>query len=102
MLIRNETPADEAVSHSYSDGVMNPDSSSGSSINWGTANNILGNNGAVIFGLDFPNNKGEYDGQVDHFVLAVGYSNGKYYINDPFFASGKQYSSSSVIKLLRP
>lgn len=88
-------PTVEASHHNYNpDGEMKSDSTSGSSISWATANNILTNGGTVVMGLN-----------IGHFVLAVGYNTntGKYLINDPFPGlSTNGYDKTQVTKLLKP
>lgn len=85
-------PTVEASHHSYdSEGNMYGDSTSGQAISWATANSILAQGGKVVMGLN-----------IGHFVLAVGYINGKYLINDPFPGLASSYDRGQVIKLLRP
>jgi len=87
------SPKAEALNHRYDgEGNMYGDSTSGSAISWATANSMLTRGQPVVMGIN-----------IGHFVLAVGYSNGKYLINDPYPGlSPNGYDKSQVVKLLRP
>jgi len=85
-------PTAEAANHRYdSEGNMYGDSTSGRATDWATANSVLARGGKVVIGLN-----------IGHFVLAVGYSNGKYLINDPYPGLASSYDRSQVTKLLLP
>lgn len=92
------TPPQEAARHSFTgDGYMISDGSSGTSIglDWARVNSILSTpGGEVIFGLHM--------GGYDHYVVAVGMTDGKYLINDPYFQTGYTYNASRVFKALIP
>jgi peptidoglycan hydrolase CwlO-like protein len=90
-MVHGLTPRQEAANHSYTDGMMIGDSTSGRSIDWGTANYMLAQGRPVIFHLN-----------IGHFVVAIGMANGKYLIDDPFFDPPKSYDSSQVDSLLAP
>lgn len=86
-------PKQEAAKHEYSYSYMTQsDSTSGVSIgkDFNRANQILANGGLVIFGFS------------GHFVLVIGHSGSKYYINDPYYDAGRKYEVSSVEKILIP
>ena len=96
-MAHGKTPPEEAANHRFDgNGYMYTDGSSGTSIglDWGKINSTLANGGKLIFGLHM--------GGYDHYVLAVGMGDGKYYINDPYFESGYSYSASRVFKALIP
>jgi len=94
------TPPEEAARHSFTQGNGSNGGlligSTGQNVtgNWGTINSTLASGGSVIFGL----NMGGYE----HYVLAVGLSDGRYLINDPYFTPGTTYKTSRVFKAIIP
>ncbi|GEM_PF-1295812 len=90
-----ETPAQEAARHRFSYSYM--EDSGGSAISSSAADSLLANGSPVIFGIDWNG-----DGYADHYILCFAHTDGKYYIDDPYFGAGKEYSSSEVVKYLKP
>lgn len=94
-MAHGKEPKVEARDHRYSDGEMIGDSSSGRGISSSAAISTLQRGGKVVIGVSTPYGP--------HFVLGVGYSDGKILINDPSPGIAPNgYDNSQVIKFLAP
>jgi len=90
------TPPEEAARHSFTyDGYLIGSTGttigSGYNIDWGAVNQSLANGHPVIVEINY-----------SHFILIVSTDGSKYFVNDPYFSTGKTYAKSSVDKAIIP
>lgn len=95
-MVHGVDPITEAKRHSYSDGYLVGGFGQNVTGNWTAINQALAQGKPVIVGLDL-------DSAGDtHFVLIKSSSNGKYYINDPYFGVGHSYDTSQIFEAVIP
>jgi peptidoglycan hydrolase CwlO-like protein len=95
-MVDGINPIAEAQKHTFSDGYMEGTWGQNITGNWTAINEALAEGKPVIVGLDL-------DSYGDtHFVLIKSTSNGKYYINDPYFPAGHTYNTSQIFEAAIP
>jgi peptidoglycan hydrolase CwlO-like protein len=95
-MVHNIDPVSEARRHNYSNGFMLGGFGQNVTGNWAAINNALSEGRPVIVGL-YLNSYGD-----THFVVMKSTSDGKYYINDPYFGTGHSYASSQIFQAVIP